>query len=78
MNLAGVEEKPQILPQFGDRVRELRKAKGLSQEAFASICGLDRPYISGLERGVRNISLLNIQLIAKALDISLANLMRGL
>jgi transcriptional regulator with XRE-family HTH domain len=78
MNLAGVEEKPEILLKFGDRVRELRKAKGLSQEAFASICGLDRTYISGIERGVRNISLLNIQLIAKALDISLANLMRGL
>ena len=73
-----VEEKQEILLKFGNRIRELRKAKGLSQEAFSSLCGLDRTYISGIERGVRNVSMLNIQLIAKALDISLADLMRGL
>lgn len=59
---------------FGQRVRELRRAKGLSQEALALICQLDRTYIGGVERGERNISLLNIQKIAKALDVSVRDL----
>ena len=73
-----MEQKQEILLQFGVRVRELRSAKGLSQEAFASQCGLDRTYISGIERGVRNVSLVNISLIAEALGISLSELMQGL
>ena len=73
-----MEQKQEILLQFGVRVRELRSAKGLSQEAFASQCGLDRTYISGIERGVRNVSLANISLIAEALGISLSELMQGL
>ena len=73
-----MEQKQEILLQFGARVRELRSTKGLSQEAFASQCGLDRTYISGIERGVRNISLANINLIAEALGISLSELMQGL
>jgi transcriptional regulator with XRE-family HTH domain len=73
-----VEEKQKILLKFGNRVRELRKAKGLSQEAFASLCGLDRTYISGVERGVRNISLINLFALAKALQISVSKLMQEL
>ena len=73
-----MEQKQEILLQFGVRVRELRSAKGLSQEAFASQCGLDRTYLSGIERGVRNVSLANISLIAEALGISLSELMQGL
>ena len=73
-----MEEKQQVLLKFGNRVRKLRKAKGLSQEAFASLCGLDRTYISGIERGVRNVSLANISLIAEALGISLSELMLDL
>lgn len=73
-----MEEKQEILLKFGERVRELRTAKGLSQEGFAGLCGLDRTYISGIERGVRNVSLANISLLANALDISLAELMHGL
>ena len=56
--------------QFGERVRKLRKAKGLSQEALALSCELDRSYIGGVERGERNISVLNIHRIADALGIS--------
>jgi transcriptional regulator with XRE-family HTH domain len=78
MTLAVVEEKQEILIKFGNRVRELRKAKGLSQEAFASLCGLDRTYISGIERGVRNISLNNLFVLAKALQISVSELMQEL
>ena len=73
-----MEKKQKILLKFGNRVRKLRKAKGLSQEAFASLCGLDRTYISGIERGVRNVSLVNLGLIAEALGISLSELMQGL
>ncbi len=67
-----------ILAQFGRRVRELRTARGFSQEAFADHCGLDRTYIGGIERGKRNVSLRNIARIAKALEITLAELMKGL
>jgi transcriptional regulator with XRE-family HTH domain len=67
-----------IAIRFGLRVRELRKAHDLSQEAFAARCGLDRTYISGIERGRRNVSLRNIAVIAKALDMSISDLMKGL
>jgi transcriptional regulator with XRE-family HTH domain len=50
-------------------VRELRKEKGLSQESLALACELDRTYIGGVERGERNISLVNIHLIAAALGV---------
>lgn len=56
--------------RFGERLRELRKERELSQEAFADICGFDRTYISGMERGVRNPSLTAIETLAKALNIS--------
>jgi len=55
--------------QFGERVRELRKGKGVSQESLALACGLDRSYIGGVERGERNISLINIYKIAAALGV---------
>ena len=48
-----------ILAKFGKRVREERTALGLSQEAFADKCKLDRTYISGIERGKRNVALRN-------------------
>lgn len=67
-----------ILVRFGQRVRELRQAEGLSQEAFAAKCGLDRTYMGGIERGERNLALRNIELIAKTLKRSLSDLMRGL
>lgn len=65
-----------ILTLFGERVRVLRQARGLSQEALALTAGLDRTYIGGVERGERNISLLNIQKIAQALDVSPADLLK--
>jgi transcriptional regulator with XRE-family HTH domain len=63
---------------FGKRLRERRLAKGLSQEAFAAAAGLDRTYISGIERGKRNVSLRNIEVIAKALDSPISELTEGL
>jgi len=61
---------PDIQKKFGDRLREIRKQKGLSQEGLAFKCGLHRTYISDIERGSRNISLKNIERIAKSLGIS--------
>ena len=55
---------------FGQRVRTLRKRTGLSQEQLALKCGLDRTYIGGVERGERNISIVNIEKIARAMEMS--------
>ncbi len=63
-----------IKTKLGAKVRKLRLAKGLSQEAFADICGLHRTYVGAIERGERNVSLENIEKIAKALGISIASL----
>lgn len=67
-----------ITVRLGERLRELRREKGISQEAFADKCGLDRTYISGIERGKRNVSLRNIEVIAKALGITISELMKGI
>ena len=58
-------------------MRELRKARGFSQESFAARVGLDRTYIGGIERGERNVSLRNIALLAKALNLTISELMEG-
>jgi transcriptional regulator with XRE-family HTH domain len=63
------KEEAQLQKRFGERLRELRKDKGFSQEALALACDLDRTYIGGVERGERNISLINIYKIAKALGV---------
>ena len=58
-----------ILKKFGERVRTLRVQKGLSsQMTFANKAGLDRTYIGGVERGERNVALLNIEKIAKTFE----------
>ncbi|MEN4870196.1 helix-turn-helix transcriptional regulator [Kosakonia cowanii] len=65
-----------ITVRFGQRVRQLRTELGLSQEAFADKCGLDRTYISGIERGVRNPTLEVIAVIADGLGKSLEALFK--
>lgn len=59
----------QIQKRFGDRIRDIRKRQKLSQESLALTCELDRTYIGGVERGERNISLVNICKIAEALGV---------
>ena len=56
--------------KIGIRLKELRNEKGLSQEKFSFICELDRTYIASIEQGKRNVSIANIEKIAKALDMS--------
>jgi len=65
----------EIKKRFGARVRSARKRKGLSQEKLALVCDLDRTYIGGVERGERNISLINIYRIAIALDVEAGRLL---
>lgn len=59
-----------IRHKFGQNIRSLRKAKGLSQEQFAFEANIHRTYVSGVERGVRNPSLTVIERFAKALDVT--------
>ncbi len=65
-----------ILDSFGQRVKELRINKNLTQEQFAERCGLHKNYIGMVERGERNPSLINIEIIAKGLKISISDLMK--
>lgn len=61
-----------IKKYFGNRVRELRTEKKLSQEALATKCRLHRTYIGNVERGEKNISLENIEKISEALDVKMS------
>ena len=65
-----------ILQKFGLRVKELRSAKGITQEDLAELAGLSRQYVGDVERGTRNISLVNIEKIATALEITLPELLK--
>ena len=64
----------EIKKRFGQRIRELRLRKGLSQEELAFRTGVHRTYLGGIERGERNPALKNIAAIAKALNITLSEL----
>ena len=59
---------------FGQHVKKLRQQAGMSQETFADKCGLDRTYVSGIERGIRNPTLEVIEVIARGLEIELTHL----
>jgi transcriptional regulator with XRE-family HTH domain len=63
--------------RFGRAVRSRRQKLGVSQEEFADMCGMDRTYIGGIERGERNLSLINIEKISRTLRVSIAELFRG-
>ena len=63
-----------ILETFGNKVRELRKIKNISQEELAHLSGLHRTYIGMIERAEKNITLRNIEKISKALGVSISDL----
>lgn len=69
-----MREDPRVL--FGLRLAEVRKAKGLSQERLALESGLARSYLGGVERGKRNIALLNIYRLAEALSVPPGDLLK--
>jgi transcriptional regulator with XRE-family HTH domain len=60
--------------RFGRAIRRVREELGINQEEAAERCGLHRTYYSGVERGIRNISLVNIEKIAKGLKKSLPDI----
>ena len=66
-----------VLGRFGQRVRALRSERGWSQEDFAAECEVHRTYMGGVERGERNVSLVNIERIARALGMTLSELFEG-
>lgn len=68
-------QEQKIKKGFGEYLRAIRRGKGLSQEALAFACELDRTYIGGIERGERNVSLINIYKIARALGVTPKELM---
>lgn len=63
-----------MLVQFGLRVRALRDERGWSQEVLAEKAAIHRTYVGGLERGLRNVALVNIAKIAEAFGLSLSDL----
>ena len=67
-----------FLREFGQRVRKLREAAKWSQEELAEHCGLHRTYVGAIERGERNLALLNIRKIARAFNLALSKLVEGL
>lgn len=73
-----VAEDSQVLREFGSRVRDRRRGRGLSQEGLAERSGLHRTYIGSVERGERNISLVNILVLADALEIEAGELVADL
>ena len=64
--------------QLGMRIRYLRKQKGMSQEDLALDCGINKNYLSDLERGTRNPTVIVLEKIANALDINLSTLFKGI
>lgn len=71
-----MNSKQNILIKFGERVREIRKEKGLSQEELAHKADLHRTYIGMIERAEKNITLINIEKIAKALEVNIKELIQ--
>lgn len=63
-----------ITVELGNRIRKLRQEKGLSQEKFALMIGMDRTYYASVEAGKRNISIINIKKIADGFNVSLSEL----
>jgi len=69
--------KSEILVRFGQRVREERLKQGLSQEQLAELAGVHRTYIGMIERAEKNITLENIEKLAKALNLKPEELLRS-
>ncbi len=71
------EEQQQYLKQVGANIRRIRQEFDISQEELAARAGLDRTYVGAVERGERNISLLNLDKIGKALGFTVYEIVSG-
>ena len=70
----GKAAKPDIRERFGSAVKDRRESLGLTQEEFAERAGIHRTYLSDIERGGRNVSLINIEKLAAALSLKISEL----
>lgn len=75
--MASIQDK-KFLRELGGRFRQHRVTRGWTQEQLAQQCRLHRTFIGSVERGERNLSILNLRLIAKVLRVPLASLLEGL
>lgn len=79
LNMKKKRSKREVfLKRVGARIRKIRKEKGFSQESLAFSSGLDRSYIGGVERGERNIAIMNLKKLAEALGLCVSELLTGL
>jgi len=78
MNKKRSPKRDLYLKKVGRTIREARKAKGMSQESLSLTSGLDRSYIGGIERGERNVSILNLRKIASSLGLNISELFADL
>lgn len=76
--MSTTSSETKLLKQLKNNIRAERQKIGLSQEALADKADLDRSYVGGVERGERNVSLINIVRLARALGVAPVNLLRGL
>jgi transcriptional regulator with XRE-family HTH domain len=74
METSYTTEEKEFLLKVGERIRNLRLDYGLSQEKLSFECNLDRTYIGSVERGERNIAVLNLRKIANALKVTISEL----
>lgn len=78
MSASYTTEEVRYLKQIGNRIRELRVESGLLQEKLSFGCNLDRTYLGSVERGERNISVINLRKIANTLKYKVADLLNSL
>jgi transcriptional regulator with XRE-family HTH domain len=66
---------PSLIGALAENIRRLRRERGLSQEGLADLCGLHRTYVGSVERGERNVTLSSLELLAKALNVHVVDLL---
>jgi transcriptional regulator with XRE-family HTH domain len=75
--MASIDDK-KFLRRLGERIREKRQARGLTQMQLGDQCQLHRTFIGSVERGERNVSILNLRLMARILRVAVADLLSDL
>ena len=71
-----LNDRMDVTQVFAENIKRLRHAKGISQEALADLAGLHRTYVGAVERGERNITLINANRIAEALGAKLSDCLK--